>query len=572
MGDSLKDARDRALLLLGFAGGLRRSELVGLDLADIDRVRQGIVLHLRRSKTDQEGHGQKIGIPHGRTRCCPVAALDAWLAASRITEGAVFRPVDRHGRVQYVKICSLYGAGFYYIPGTDMCLKVGGWVRAEYAYGGGNSMTTGPFAAGYNARTTNNDFVMRTRGYITMDARNQSEYGTIRSYIAVGVNYDSPAGAGFSSNRAFIQFAGFTFGTSQSFYDFYSSPATAYWGGAPSSDSGDPGWKVAAYTAQFGNGLSATIAAEEPRQTGVFNGGSSAPGVVAGSQAIAVLGTLPGATDAAAGANITMPDFVANLRVDQAWGSAQIMGAVHHVNSGYYGATNATSLTWNGHPSDAYGYALGAGIKLNAPMIGQGDYFQSQVNYTQGAMRYASFTENGTASPFSWNGSGTGGSVGYGWVTDGVFAGTTTGQTAVQLTTAWVVDAAYEHFWNKPWRTSLYGGYLGVSYYATANAAICVNGSTLAGGQTSAGGLSGFSGTCNNNWGQWWLGSRPQWNVTPDTYLGLDVLYQDLLSANSGQTATYAAVSQTPQPAGVVNIADQHAWSFRFRVHKDYYP
>jgi hypothetical protein len=140
------------------------------------------------------------------------------------------------------------------------------------------------------------------------------------------------------------------------------------------------------------------------------------------------------------------------------------------------------------------------------------------------------------------------------------------------LTTAWVVDAAYEHFWNKPWRTSLYGGYLGVSYNATANAAICVNGSTLAGGQTSAGGLSGFSGTCNNNWGQWWLGSRTQWNVTPDTYLGLDVLYQDLLSANSGQTATYAAVSQTPQPAGVVNIADQHAWSFRFRVHKDYYP
>jgi len=53
-----------------------------MDVADIEHVRQGIVLHLRRSKTDQEGHGQKIGIPHGRTKWCPVAALDAWLTAS----------------------------------------------------------------------------------------------------------------------------------------------------------------------------------------------------------------------------------------------------------------------------------------------------------------------------------------------------------------------------------------------------------------------------------------------------------------------------------------------------------
>lgn len=62
MGDGLKDIRDRALLLIGFAGGLRRSELVGLDVTDIEHVRQGIVLHLRRSKTDQDGHGQWIAM------------------------------------------------------------------------------------------------------------------------------------------------------------------------------------------------------------------------------------------------------------------------------------------------------------------------------------------------------------------------------------------------------------------------------------------------------------------------------------------------------------------------------
>jgi integrase len=99
MGDGLKDNRDRALLLIGFAGALRRSELVGLDVGDIEHVRQGIILHLRRSKTDQDGQGRKIGIPYGRSRWCPVAALDAWLAASGITEGPIFRPVDRHGHI-----------------------------------------------------------------------------------------------------------------------------------------------------------------------------------------------------------------------------------------------------------------------------------------------------------------------------------------------------------------------------------------------------------------------------------------------------------------------------------------
>src|SRR6185312_7129931 len=79
------------------------------------------------------------------------------------------------------------------------------------------------------------------------------------------------------------------------------------------------------------------------------------------------------------------PDLVANLRVDQAWGSAQIMGALHQVNATYY--EDGITVT-NGHPADKWGFAIGAGIKLNAPMIGQGDYLQAQVNYTEGALRY----------------------------------------------------------------------------------------------------------------------------------------------------------------------------------------
>jgi integrase len=104
MGNGMKDARDRALLLLGFAGGFRRSELVGLGFADIERVRQGIIITLRHSKTDQEGAGRKIGIPHGRTRHCPVTALTAWLDRAGITQGAVFCPVTRYGHLQPVRL------------------------------------------------------------------------------------------------------------------------------------------------------------------------------------------------------------------------------------------------------------------------------------------------------------------------------------------------------------------------------------------------------------------------------------------------------------------------------------
>ena len=99
MGDRLKDLRDRALLLIGFAGGLRRSELTAIDRVDFERVREGIILTIRRSKTDQDGMGRKIGIPFGRTIHCPVRALENWLSAARIEDGPAFRPVDRHGRV-----------------------------------------------------------------------------------------------------------------------------------------------------------------------------------------------------------------------------------------------------------------------------------------------------------------------------------------------------------------------------------------------------------------------------------------------------------------------------------------
>jgi integrase len=98
LGGRLLEVRDRALMLLGFAGAFRRSEIVGLDLADVRFVTEGVEVTLRRSKTDQEAVGRLIGIPYGsRLETCPVRALRSWLDASAIVDGPMFRPISRHG-------------------------------------------------------------------------------------------------------------------------------------------------------------------------------------------------------------------------------------------------------------------------------------------------------------------------------------------------------------------------------------------------------------------------------------------------------------------------------------------
>jgi site-specific recombinase XerC len=92
--------RDRALILLGFAGAFRRSELVGLDAADCAFGKDGLVVTLRRSKTDQDGAGRKVGIPYGANpETCPVRTMQAWIEQAGISSGPVFRAINRHGQI-----------------------------------------------------------------------------------------------------------------------------------------------------------------------------------------------------------------------------------------------------------------------------------------------------------------------------------------------------------------------------------------------------------------------------------------------------------------------------------------
>ena len=102
---NLLGVRDRVLLLIGFCGAFRRSELVALDAADVAVTREGLVVTIRRSKTDQEGEGRKLGIPYAsHLETCPVRSFQDWLERSGITEGPLFRPIDRFGRMAAIRL------------------------------------------------------------------------------------------------------------------------------------------------------------------------------------------------------------------------------------------------------------------------------------------------------------------------------------------------------------------------------------------------------------------------------------------------------------------------------------
>jgi hypothetical protein len=495
--------------------------------------------------------------------------------------------------VEYVKVCSLYGAGFYYMPGTDICLKIGGYVRAETTWGSNGNFAQGPTQGDLNNRLTSN-LAMRARAYITADAREQSSFGTVRAYVSVGVattdigNALVPSALGF--NRAFVQWAGITAGITQSFYDFYSSAAVGFRGYQPASDTGDPGWWVWGYTAQLGNGISATLAAEQRRSTQIcdFLGGTATAATLtpnsggSGAGACSLTGDLANPITANAAplgyGGLQSPDVVANIRLDQTWGSAQIMGAAHEVNAAYY---NSVTGPPSGHPGDEWGWAAGAGLRLNFPMIAQGDYFQSQVNYTQGALRYVSFTNS---APTLLNGNGN--DLAYGLESDCVYGGnTTTGSagnniianaTGCNLTTAWGVNAAYEHYWTPQFHESFVGSYMQVHYNDEANDILCA---AQGNGNNRFGALAVANAGCNNNWSMVGGSTRFQYDVSKSFYLGVEFLYQRFYTADFsnpgglitqvGQTVNgFAGIGGIP----VANIKDQQNLAVTARIHKDFLP
>jgi hypothetical protein len=481
--------------------------------------------------------------------------------------------------VEYVKVCSLYGAGFYYMPGTDICLKIGGFVRAQvYANhsnsGTGNAFTgssgqndrfSSPAAAGGGSPTGNQDFQYRSRIVASFDTRQQTEYGTLRTYMNIGWTVDGGALQGttpaYYANRAFIQLAGFTFGKAQSFFEIMNNPSVTYFGWF-GPDTGDGGQLLMAYTAQFGNGFTGTLSVEDARRSQIVNnafdfaGGALTQYYNAQLNGAQTTITAGGAFTTTAApnhyANNNVPDIVGNLRVDQAWGSAQVMAALHQVRADYYTTTNIAS----GHPGDKYGWVVGAGTIINANFITPGDKFQFNVNYTEGAIRYIT-----GVWPGNWT-YANGSSAAFGLEADAVYqgSGSATG-SGLELTKGFIAQASYDHLWNQRWKTSLYGGYIDIKYGDNANRYLCGTALQAIG--------------CDASWSAWNIGSRTQFNINASTYLGFDVMYAKFNTSTLGNTNVGGVVMwNTPGGGHVGNysFADQDAVSATFRIHRDFLP
>jgi hypothetical protein len=336
--------------------------------------------------------------------------------------------------VEYVKICSAYGAGFYYIPGTDICLRVGGYVFLETGVKGRNAAVDVIYS-GDQFNSNDNYMQWRARGHVILDARQNTAYGTLRAYFVGGVSYantspgpiQAPAGAntGASMDRAFIEFAGFTAGFTESFFSF----GGAYSIVASPSLSWD--WlPLIAYTAQLGNGVTATLSIQD--------GAAMRSGTLGGW--------------AYGGDN--MPDIVGNIRVTQAWGSAQIMGALHELKSAA------------GSPDASWGYAVGAGIELKTPQTGNpNNSFLLQGVWSKGALEYTGLAASPvTTAPV------------LGFVTGASGAATLIGDaagigTTVHKTEAWSAYAAYRHYWTPALRTGFAAGVTEIDFDAAVNAA-----------------------------------------------------------------------------------------------------
>ncbi|HWP25560.1 MAG TPA: porin [Xanthobacteraceae bacterium] len=464
--------------------------------------------------------------------------------------------------VEYVRICPQYGKGFFYLPGSpDVCLSITGFVRFQVNYSDGTAPTGATpslFTApqGADVRTGANQALnLRARYMMTFDSRAQTAYGTLRAVATAGFTWEgnpTPATAATYANRGFIQIAGFTMGRAVSFFDFYSAPATSYHA-TMTGDTGDGGWTVFGYTAQFGGGVSATIAAEDPRRT-----------TLASANASISVGTTTGPGYTNSYVQLRAPDVVANLRWDQPWGSIQIMGALHDASAGYYNPTfGGAATTGSGHPSNELGWAVGAGARLR---IGP-DVFETQFTYTQGALRYLIHAQS-AAGYYQFGRSGTVGEFGYGIFTDGVFGAP---GTSIELTTGWAINASYDHRWSPTLKTSIYGSYISISYNGTANTALCAAQVATA---AASGGFAGatFAGACDNDWQTWYIGSRTQWDVAKGFYVGVDVLYHKLQTANDGTVTAAGFTPGAPRIAGTYQIRDQENWSVVFRAHRDIIP
>jgi hypothetical protein len=397
--------------------------------------------------------------------------------AAVATASAADLPSKKAAPVEYVKVCPAFGPGFYYIPGSDTCLKVGGNVYVEGMWA--QPYTKAQDTLGY-----------RTQMRITLDARTNTEYGLLRTVVDPRFNKRNGAEQSGSQSRegnsadslnqlatakqfqvnttAYIQFGGLTvgrlgstFGNQFGFNDLV---------GSPGYDARDEVIQVS-YTASLGNGMTVTAALEDSTDSsrdGIYavNGSSAAtvaakvPGVNGVSAPTSAGATAPAVTY---GGN-RIPDAVLSFKIDQSWGSANIAAASHAIN--YAGASNQFSTE--------YGYAGQVGVKINLPMIAAGDSIALTGVYASG-FNQAVF-RNVTGDRQSNDGTGLSGYL------PGLYAGNTFNDAVVNLADGQTYQSKafggageFTHYFTPTLAAFAGGGYARIDWDSAAQRVSAIN-------------------------------------------------------------------------------------------------
>lgn len=387
--------------------------------------------------------------------------------------------------VEYVRICDTWGAGFFYIPGTQTCLQVSGLVRSDLRY-------DEQFDRSGDAVT------FRGRAQLNFDARTQTELGALRSYLRLRANWNNGT-SDYFVHQAFVQFAGITAGRATSFFDAVYDGT--YIGGLNS----DTSTALIGYTATFGSGFSASLAVEDRSGREVAGTFSAATGLQNG--AFVGINGIPvnyGGT--------TMPDIVANLRVAQGWGSFQLSGALHQNRSANDNPLGAGAQFIGA--DDEFGFAVQAAGAVNLPFGGKGTRLWASAAYADGALAYlGSGATPWVSGPVGVNGLAYADSYA---IANGV------GGFDLETSSGWQIAGGGTYFFNPMLRSNLSVSYADidapvVGALGTANAGLAV---------------ADFS--------QFTAAANVIYSPVANLDLGLEVFYQNIVDDNFSSVAANA--------------------------------
>ncbi|GJD36258.1 porin [Methylobacterium aerolatum] len=538
-------------------------------------------------------------------------------------------PVKKAIPVEFVRVCSAYGAGFFYIPGTETCLRISGRARAEVGFQTNENRNVGSQVGDVS--------LFRSLLRINMDARTQTDYGTLRAFIrleaasrsgafstsgtqqrianaypALGVDQFSRVQQYVNTDKAFIQFAGLTAGRASSFFDFYAHDFEFV---AATAGSDIASTNLLAYTATFGNGFSATISLEDPnfRKNTVLSASAAATtaqqsGTSAAQIFFSNYSLSPLILQQAANGNATilafqdviersrMPDFVGVLRYDAAWGSAQVSAAVKDINIGgafnqglagaagvaLPAANSAAALAFanargiRGGSQTTEGFAVQGGLKINTPFIAPGDALYLQGAYGEGANVYTGVTAyTGT---YTQSGTPTNGGPFAQYLSDATL-NPLTGR--IQLAQSFSVVGSFLHYWSPSVRSAVYASYSETNYARGAREALSLTQGIIGANAGAASfvtnpALFALSPVLRDNY-QIVAGANLIWSPVKDLDIGVEGNYIntgmksgrviDQTKTTGVNNANFAALNA----AGAIKTLNNYdAAQVRFRVQRDF--